>query len=344
MNLFKNLYHLVKLTLDMRSANRESGALHKKAQKMMQPFIQAAEVYNDGSITPRMHKKMQWYMVETLWMSEQFAQLHQTKLDHATQQASAFSGALLGISDILIDDLPEGSLAHTQNFLYAPDQHTPQTPLEKLYLAYFQAFESCLSADNRVQTKEYYWASLEAQVASRRQFEPDLPSEDLIQILKDKCGYTTLLCRAVLPLPIDASEHTMMYELGALVQFINDINDLHKDSTQGIKNFANQFDTTIAMKKALLEQTTKAFGLFQNIGYKRKSAIYFLFIFHSFVVVSLAQLRYYEHLCQGHYKLERFLKLPPKSTKVQPFLWQNLQFSIPKMLNFDFTHPTTRLN
>lgn len=339
MNFLKNIYRLSKLTHDMRSANRESGALHKKMEKLMQPIVQASEAYNDGSITPRMHKKMQWYMVETLWMSQQFAQLHQVTLDEATQQASAFSGALLGISDILIDDLPETQLERTKAFVYAPAQHTPQTPLEKLYIAYFQAFEACLSANNQSQIWHYYWTTIDAQVASRRQFEPDLPNEDLIKILKDKCGYTTLLCRAVLPLPIDNAEHTMIYELGALVQFINDINDLHKDSTQGIKNFANQFDSTEAMQQALLTQVKTAFELFSQCQPASKNAIYFLFTFHSFVVVSLAQLRHYEHLCGGLYNLDKFLNVPLNKAKVQPFLWKNLKFSIPRMLGFDFTNP-----
>lgn len=339
MNFFKNIYRLGKLTLDMRSANREQGTLHKKMEKLMRPFVQASEVYNDGSITPRMHKKMQWYMVETLWMSQQFAQLHQITLDEASQQASAFSGALLGISDILIDDLPESQQERTQAFVYAPAQNSPQTPLEKLYLAYFQAFENCLSANNQSQTWHYYWASLDAQVASRRQFEPDLPAADLIKILKDKCGYTTLLCRAVLPLTIDDAEQTMIYELGALVQFINDINDLHKDSKQGIKNFANLHDTTQAMQQALLTQVSNAFELFKQGAQPPKYAPYFLFIFYSFVTVSLAQLRHYDRLCQDQYNLDRFLDVDLSRTKIQPFLWENLKFSIPRMLRFDFKHP-----
>lgn len=339
MNLLKNLRQFILLTFDMRSANLESGALHKKVQKMMQPIVQASTQYNDGSITTHMHKKMQWYMVEMLWMSIQFGKLYRIKLDQATQQTTAFLGALGAISDILIDDSPEQDIARAKEFIYAPFEHTSKTPFEKLYRAYFEALEQCLPADNKKQVLKYYWLCIDAQFASRQQFQPDLPQPQLIQILKDKCGYTTILCRAVLPQSIDKPEQKMIYELGALVQFINDVNDLHKDSKQGIRNFANSYNTLPEMKQAIQNQAEVAFGLFKQIDYPKKAARKFLFIFYSFVIVSFAQLRHYHLICGKHYMLERFLHISSEKAKIQPFLLHNLKFSVPKVLRFNFNKP-----
>lgn len=319
----------------MRSANREKGALHKKVQQMMQPIVQASAQYDDGSITPRMHKKMQWYMVETLWMSQQFAKLYRLKLDQNSIQCAAFVGALGAISDILIDDLPSQNLKALSIFILSPLAKEATLPLEKLYQAYFEKFDACLHESNRANIFKYFQYTLEAQLRSKQQFEQRLPYSVLIKILKDKCGYTTLLCRAVVSPTISQPEEKAIYELGALVQFINDINDLHKDSKQGIRNFANNFDTLTEIKQALMQQTNLAFHQVKQLPYSKKTKRYFLFMFYSFVVIGIAQLRHYEYICNGLYSLDEFLKLPQSKAKIRPFLFRNLRFSVFKILKFN---------
>lgn len=335
MTLLKNLYHLSRLTLDMRSANREKGALHKKVQRMMRPIVQASAEYNDGSITPRMHKKMQWYMVETLWMSQQFATLYRLKLDQNAIQCAALVGALGAISDILIDDLPSQNLEALTTFILSPLTKEVTLPLEKLYQAYFKRFDACLHESNRTSVFKYFQRTLEAQLRSKQQFQQNLSYPALIQILKDKCGYTTLLCRAVVNQSISQAEEEAIYELGALVQFINDINDLYKDSKQGIRNFANSFGTLAEIKRALMQQTNLALHQVKQLPYPKKTKRYFLFVFYSFVVVGIAQLRHYKYICNGLYNLDEFLKLPQSKVKIRPFLFRNLRFSVFKILKFN---------
>ncbi len=337
MGLLKNIRRLGLLMLDMRSANREKGKLHREMEALLHAVTDLSQ-YQE-SISSRMLKKMQWYMVEMVWMSQKFAALHQKKLLEEAKVAIAFSGALGGISDILIDDLGEKDLTSIQDFLLNPSKQTPASPLEQLYLIFFEHFEANLPIASKVLVLDYYWKTLEAQFASRQQFNSDLARPQLIKILKDKCGFTTLLCRSIIDQALSAQETTAIYELGGLVQFINDINDLHKDSTQKILNFANSLDTIDAIRHSLITQVSDCFEQLRKLPLGRKQMSDFLFIFHSFVIITLAQLNHYEFICGGNYQLDRFLNLPLHKTKVQPYLRRNFQYSIPKILNYHFYYP-----
>ena len=337
MNWVKNLRRLLFLMKDMQSANREKGKLHREMKAMMNSVVDLSK-YQE-SVSSRMLKKMQWYMVETVWMSQKFADLHQTTLPENDKLSIAFSGVLGGISDILIDDLAVEDLGAIKNFLLRPSVQVGQAPLEKLYLDFFQVFEENLPVNTKDLILDYYWKTLQAQFESRQQFNPNLPDQQLIKILKDKCGFTTLLCRAVIEPAPSKQEAEAIYELGGLVQFINDINDLHKDSSQGIRNFANRFDTIAEIQQAFIHQVLHSFDQFRKLPLAKKQKADFLFIFHSFVVVTLAQLKHYKFICNGNYQLDRFLNLPQNKTKVRPYLRRNFQYSIPKILNYHFHYP-----
>lgn len=337
MTWLKNLYRLTLLVQDMQSANREKGKLHRRMNKMMNNEVELTKFR--AQVSSRMLKKMQWYMVEMVWMSQKFAQLHDAKLDLKSQKSTAFAGALLGISDILVDDMGIDDITSVSTFLLNPSEKLAHTPLEKLYLAFFDIFEANLPSGNQSLILEYYWKTLEAQFASRQQFNPDLPQAQLINILKDKCGFTTLLCRAVVSKPLLQYEEAAVYELGGLVQFINDINDLHKDSTQGIRNFANSYTSIATIKGALTKQINLAFGCLKKLPIPRKQLDNFLFVFHSFVIITFAQLRHYEFICEGNYQLDRFLNLSYDKTKIRPYLRRNIQYSIPKILRYNFHYP-----
>ena len=337
MSWVKNMRRLLFLMKDMQSANREKGKLHREMNSLLHSTVDLS-IYQD-SISSRMLKKMQWYMVETVWMSQKFADLHQTILDEKSKCSIAFSGVLGGISDILIDDLAVSDLTSIKAFLLKPSAQAGQKPLEQLYLVFFRAFEANLSDTHRSLVLDYYWKTLQAQFESRQQFNPDLPQSKLIKILKDKCGFTTLLCRAIIGPELSKQEAEAIYELGGLVQFINDINDLHKDSSQGIRNFANSFDTIDEMRQVLINQVLVSFDQIKKLPLAKKQKVDFLFIFHSFVIITLAQLNHYRFICEGNYQLDRFLNLPQHKTKVRPYLRRNFQYSIPRILNYHFHYP-----
>ncbi|OJJ23086.1 hypothetical protein BKI52_01680 [marine bacterium AO1-C] len=337
MTWLKNMRRLLPLVKDMQSANWERGRLHREMHLVLNSVTDLSKYHK--SISPRMFKKMQWYMVETVWMSQKFADLHQVPLREKEKLSIAFSGVLGGISDIVIDDLAGDNFASKKEFLLNPSEGAIRLPLEKFYLDFFKVFEANLSADNKALVMEYYWKTLEAQFASREQFDANLPQEKLIKILKDKCGFTTLLCRAVVGKELLKQEEEAIYELGGLVQFINDINDLHKDSNQNIRNFANSFATLNEIKQALIQQVSLTFEHLRALPVASKQMNDFLFVFHSFIIITLAQLNHYKFICGGDYQLDRFLTLPQHKTKVRPYLRRNFQYSIPKILNYHFHYP-----
>lgn len=81
------------------------------------------------------------------------------------------------------------------------------------------------------------------QIQSQRQKEENISKNELAKIIRFKGGYSSLLCRYMLDLPLKKYEYETWFQYGVFLQLLDDIYDMKKDFDNGIKTVANTSDT-----------------------------------------------------------------------------------------------------
>lgn len=329
MTFFKNIKMFFALSKEMYQSNRDRGKTHQLVQNICPEIFKNKDLEKHTS--DRFVLKVQWYAVEMLWLCERFNRLLGQKSSLQEQKNYIYAALLIAVSDWLIDDVGENP-KHVKNLFYDTQNFQAQTFLENYYVESFTYFEENLQTSHKTLILKYFYKVHEAQFDSQAQFESDTPKAKIDDITKAKSAYLTLLALAFAKNTLSKNEESAFYELGGLVQFINDIQDLHKDTLGGIKNFANSRKSLGDMEKDLLEQKNKAFTQIKALDYPKKELTYFLFTFEAFVKVTQARLKFYNKVCKGNFDLDKFIKIPKEKVRFQVFSFGVIRDVFPKIL------------
>lgn len=296
-------------------ANRENGRFHRRVKRKASAVILQSRKLNDGTVSERAFLKMQWYMVSTLFMSELIAILAGHKISQEEEGAFCFLGALIGLSDILVDDYHlEGP--RIEALLLNPGAEN--SAIEKIFGLYYQALLTELDTDKAARLKEGLLALVHFQIASLRQFDARLSEQETEAITRGKGGASLRLCAALFP-ALEEPLQGAIYRLGGLIQFLNDAQDLPRDARDGVTTFIRfreNFQDAARFLGAERRATFEAF-MAPTLAHWRRH--YFLFCFHAMYVLILYKLSHYAHVCSNRLDLEQIAGMPKEAFRVNPF-------------------------
>ena len=95
----------------------------------------------------------------------------------------------------------------------------------------------------RTKQPEKYKSTLfsihKAQKDSLIQFSSEVSQSDLLDIVMRKGGYSFLMCSLYIDLPVSIEMDKSWYHIGSMLQFIDDMYDIHSDLQEGIHTYAN---------------------------------------------------------------------------------------------------------
>ncbi|HEY9261388.1 hypothetical protein, partial [Chitinophaga sp.] len=115
---------------------------------------------------------------------------------------------------------------------FAPESYTAGSFDEQLFL------QCHLFLRDGVRDKSFYekvtHGVYQSQVDSVKQFDHTLSDEEITDITIRKGGYAVLLCHFYLDDPASEPEQQCWYQIGGIIQLINDLYDIHKDYQEGI--------------------------------------------------------------------------------------------------------------
>lgn len=94
----------------------------------------------------------------------------------------------------------------------------------------------------------------EAQNLSMLQKEEDVSIDQLWEITHKKGGYFTLLCFSIYSKSFSKKQWDFIYNLGAVIQLLNDTFDVYKDAKEGIKTLPNTLPNVIDIEQLFLEK------------------------------------------------------------------------------------------
>ncbi len=197
-----------------------------------------------------------------LWFSE----LRGYRLSEYEKLANRYLGASTPLFDDLIDH--EG---YTYNEVLKAIRNKNPVNDESLLLLKYLYNNISAKIKNPELFKQYLDKTAEAQMMSTRQKNnSNLTTEEIRNITYKKGGYATLLYRSLLSNKLLPGEEEAVYHLGALLQLMNDIFDIHKDynnEQQTLATAANDINLLHREYTGLIDKTLK---LFRSLSYTRE--------------------------------------------------------------------------
>lgn len=203
-------------------------------KKNISPVLDEAKLENDGSLCDADFKKITHYYgwAVPAVLGEAFCAWRDKSMTEKERRCSTAQGAMTGLFDdlfdqtMLTDDAIESLISESSGNRY-------RNTHEKLFLRFFR--EAFTLAPNQKMMRDALYTVYEDQVLSRRQTDPFISADDIIDISFRKGGSSLLFYRTAFDPPADALEKEIFYMLGGLMQLSNDLFDIYKDRQSGIQ-------------------------------------------------------------------------------------------------------------
>ncbi len=220
---------------------------------------------NNSCISPAEIKRMQFYILQALIVSDWITTLRDIRLKSVEKKRAIELGGATPLLDDLTDDLHLTSATFLKIEWDHQDSDKPKMVIAKYLL-------NRLFNTKNDYFKRIFVETLEAQDRSIRQMgKTELSNIELEKITRDKGGYSTLLYTVVLDGSLKPGETEVIIELGYAMQQLNDMFDIYKDHQNGVQTlFTNSND--INQNYERYQQTiNKIVSGFYSLDYDRTS-------------------------------------------------------------------------
>jgi hypothetical protein len=190
----------------------------------------------EGILWPAgIEKRLGYYLTGVDWFLYWMAGLLGKKLLKEERRL----GWLMAVMFALGDEISEGNEREQADIKTTVLDNQKETQSSEERIIGF-VYQQLLDKHPDLHTFEKYLKSgLKAQDDSLLQKDPHLSPAQLRKITFDKCGYAFLLLRSSISSPIGEPEIETIYQLGGLIQLINDTFDVYEDCQAGIRTLPN---------------------------------------------------------------------------------------------------------
>lgn len=212
----------------------------------------------------RLWQRVLFYTRQSCLTNVWFSTLH----EHALSQSEQRLGIYMGIFTPVFDDLADESGYTIEHLVHLIEgkQHRPNNAQENLLIdSYIYMLKTIRSPERFLR---YAYAVAKAQHRSLGQKASELTETELRQITDSKGGYATLLYRSLLDVPITEQEEKAVFELGGLLQYINDLFDVYRDSVAGVLTLPLYFGIPLRMREYFDEKERLVVEAFHNAAFR----------------------------------------------------------------------------
>ncbi len=291
----------VKLVLQLRKQK-------KYIHKFLDPLLQAARNSNDGSLENADFYKIKNYyaLFVVAIIGENYCTLRGSKMTDRERKVLTFQGALTGLYDDFFDH-PKRKKENLKEMMLNPFSYEAKDSVEKLFLLFLQEVHNLL--ENKSDFDALFFKIYSIQLESEKQINSAFSSEELKEISINKGGLSHLFYRITLSNPLSEKERECIFELGSLLQQVNDIFDVWKDNVAGIATFVTVSEDMEKTKNDFETQLQKVYELINGLHYLKKNKKDFflqLMILIGMGVVCLNQYIALQKLQGGKFQSNKF--------------------------------------
>jgi len=240
------------------------------------------------SLSAQHKKRIAFYTAQSAITNHWFSLLRGEKPTAKEVQNAVYLGAFTPIAD----DLMDGQNITFEELL---ERNNTESADAILFAFLYTELQPVLRENQLF--KSYFKKAHLAQNHSLKQLQKaPISNEELKQISFDKGGFYTTLYRMVLknkPLP---GEEDAIYTLGAIMQLLNDLFDIHKDFHSGVKTLATNTRNIHFMRSELQDLEQKFISQYLALGYPEKTKRKSLASILAIVTRGHVALDYYQNL------------------------------------------------
>jgi hypothetical protein len=204
-----------------------------------------------ASLSKQERKRIWFYVAQGAITGLWFSTLHSRKLTEAEQRAKRFVGAFTVFQDDLTDDAVY-SYSNFLELMEGKEKHLAHHREE--WLAWYTYQQVQIAVADPQLFKRISALVEKAQHDSRVQLSGNLTNERLMEITAQKGGTATLFYRCLVsPVP-SPEEERFVLGCGELLQWCNDIFDVHKDYHGGVQTLFNHSRDLVPWRQAFMEK------------------------------------------------------------------------------------------
>ncbi len=211
-------------------------------------------------------KAVRFQGVQQVFINDPFANLMGRDTNHFERTSNKYYFLLTGLYDDIIDQKLISETALDQ--LFDDPINTKATIFETKILV-----DIHLNLLKRVKNIDEYKATLsnvhQAQKDSLKQFDQNISKEEIVDITLRKGGYSLLMCRHYIDLPISNELNEAWYQLGGIIQITNDLYDIHKDLQEGICTLPNSIKKVEDIDLMYRNLVTQFFKYLSNLPFNQ---------------------------------------------------------------------------
>lgn len=276
----------------------------------LEPHLQRAVSTNDGSLDEKDFKKIRNYyaLFVVAIVGENYCRLRGKEMTERERKILSYQGALTGLYDDFFDRENRDN-TQVKEMMNNPFNFIPSNSAEKLFLTFLQQVH--LNLEDKPSFDNIFNEIYTIQVESKKQLNSQLTAIQLKQISEKKGGLSHLFYRITLNNSLEKEEQTTLYELGSLLQQVNDIFDVWKDLQSGISTFVTTANDIYILKADFELQMKKVQQLLSNLPYKtkHKRACFFQFmILIGMGIVALNQYIELQNKNNGRFEAANFTR------------------------------------
>lgn len=294
----------------------------KASAKNTKALIHQLEQNHQGKFAPSaIQKAARFQAVQQIFINDAFANL----IKRNTTSFERTSNKLYFILSGLYDDIIDQQLLSIEEIDTLFDN-----PLKNKH-SLFEAkalVDVHLQLLKRTQEPEKYKNTLakihQAQKDSLKQFNDNIDRGEILDITLRKGGYSLLMCRHYIDLPISDKLDQCWYQLGGIIQFTNDLFDIYKDIQDGIHTYPNSSTNLTDLKECFDQLTTDWKETIQSIPYslaEKETLLIKLSLIPAFGYLALENL---ESISNQDGTLASFKNLPRKALIIDMEKTKNL--------------------
>jgi hypothetical protein len=326
-------------------AHQDSGQYHTAAQQLWFKKLALLDPEEVASLPKSLHKKMRWYMVDCRFLGELLAQLVSKPLDEKAVELIMLVAVMGAVSDLMVDEMRVNS-RDIQHILMESEQPSPNASMiEKIFFIFRDSAYKLISPESKNLILAYGKTATKAQIDSSGQLETGKTLQQIEKIAYDKGGLAAVLIGCVVtPDFVDIAKP--VYEVGGLIQLLNDAQDMHKDAQENITTFVCFQSTFSDIAQYLDKERQRIFAQFQNLPYPQKGVEQFVFSMTLLQLGILFKLYGYKKACKNDLDFNKMALMPKEAFRISPFSGRALMLFFREIYRFQLktAHEAMRLN
>lgn len=251
----------------------------------LNPYLEELQKKYSGTFNEEQLKKIRQYyglFIPTILCSS-YKHLYNENYSEAERKRATLFGILTPVGDDLFD-IDKLNVTAINEITYHPENYDAQT-----FSAHIAKEIQSFMLNDVPNKKEYLEAAenvFEIQLETIRQTDPSINDKELERITFAKGGYSVIIYHQIMEKPASEAMWKVLFYVGSLMQFGNDLFDMFKDLRDGIITLPDRCGDYMKLKVSFMLRVKDCNRLIYALPYPRRKKEEFAVAMH--LVISRA--------------------------------------------------------